>query len=185
MSRVGKKPITLPKGVEVAVNGRSLSVKGPKGNLTMQLPASINAAVAQNQGVSELTFTTSAANPRQEKKLSPLWGTMRALSRNMMVGVTEGYSIVLNLVGVGYRAQSAGSKLNMSLGYSHPIELDVPQGITVAVKDQTEITISGTDKQSVGEFAALVRGKRPPEPFKGKGVKYANEHIAMKEGKKK
>lgn len=177
MSRVGKKPITLPKGVDVAVNGRTLSVKGAKGNLSMQLPETINAAVADG----ELSFTTV----RDDARLSPIWGTARALANNMLVGVTEGYSIVLNLVGVGYRAQSAGAKLNMSLGYSHPIEVDVPQGITVAVKDQTEITITGADKQQVGEFAAKVRGKRPPEPFKGKGVKYANEHIAMKEGKKK
>lgn len=177
MSRVGKKPITLPKGVEVAINGRTLSVKGAKGNLSMQLPENINAAVAEG----ELNFTTA----RDDARLNPIWGTARALANNMLVGVTEGYSIVLNLVGVGYRAQSAGAKLNMSLGYSHPVEVDVPQGITVAVKDQTEITVSGADKQQVGEFAAKVRGKRPPEPFKGKGVKYANEHIAMKEGKKK
>jgi len=182
MSRVGKKPLSLPQGVEVAINGRNLSVKGPKGTLSMALPENINAAVAKNEaGANELSFTTV----RDDKRLSAIWGTARALAGNMVVGVTQGYNIVLNLVGVGYRAQSAGSKLNMSLGYSHPIEIDVPQGITVAIKDQTEITITGSDKQQVGEFAAFVRAKRPPEPFKGKGVKYSNEHIAMKEGKKK
>ena len=181
MSRVGKKTVSVPQGVEVAVNGRSLSVKGPKGNLTMQLPTSINAKVENN----ELNFTTGEVNAREAKKLSPIWGTTRALADNMITGVTKGYSIVLNLVGVGYRASMAGTKLNMSLGYSHPVEMPVPQGIAVDVKDQTVITITGISKQQVGEFAANVRSKRPPEPFKGKGVKYANETIVMKEGKKK
>lgn len=180
MSRVGKKPIELPKGVEVAVSGRSVTVKGAKGSLTHTMPQGITVAV---QGTS-VTFTPPAAN-RLTKQLAASWGTSRALVANMVEGVTKGYSIALNLVGVGYRATATGSKLGMTLGYSHPIEVDVPAGLTVAVANQTEITITGTDKQAVGQFAAIVRGKRPPEPFKGKGVKYANEFITLKEGKKK
>lgn len=179
MSRVGKKPIEMPKGVEVAVSGRTVTVKGAKGSLSQPMPAGIGVAV---EGTN-VTFTPPAG--RLTKQASASWGTARALVANMITGVTQGYSIVLNLVGVGYRANMAGSKLGMTLGYSHPIELDVPAGLTVAVKDQTEITVNGSDKQAVGQFAAIIRGKRPPEPFKGKGVKYSNEYIAMKEGKKK
>lgn len=181
MSRVGKKPMTLPQGVDAALNGRILNIKGPKGALELKLPDSINASIEGK----ELTFSTVDAGPRQARRLSPVWGTTRALASNMVTGVTQGYSIVLNLVGVGYRASMSGAKLNMTLGYSHPIEMDVPPGITVEVKDQTTVTVSGTSKQQVGEFAANVRSKRPPEPFKGKGVKYAGETIVMKEGKKK
>lgn len=182
MSRVGKKPITVPNGVEIAIDGRTVNVKGAKGSLSQMLPPSIGAAIGKNEeGVNEVTFTPQG-NPRQ---LSASWGTARAVVNNMIEGVTKGYSISLKLIGVGYRASVAGKKLNMTLGYSHPIEVDMPEGVTVEVKDQTEVTVSGSDKQAVGQFAALIRGKRTPEPFKGKGVRYTNEHIAMKEGKKK
>ncbi len=182
MSRVGKKPLTVPKGVEVTINGRTVAVKGAKGQLQSQLPAEINASLAAGEGgVQEVTFAPTG-NPRQ---LSAAWGTARAIVRNMIEGVSTGYTIPLKLIGVGYRAAVQGKNLNMTLGYSHPIELDIPQGITVDVKDQTELTVSGTDKQAVGQFAAIVRGKRAPEPFKGKGVRYVGEFIAMKEGKKK
>lgn len=178
MSRVGKKSITIPSGVEVSVSGQNVSVKGSKGTLNYALPSTIKAVLEDK----ELSFNTV----REDRKLSAIWGTSRALIANMIEGVTKGYKIDLKLVGVGYRAQMQGSTLNIALGYSHPVNIKVPQGIAVEVsKDQTDIAITGIDKQAVGEFAAFVRGKRPPEPFKGKGVKYANEYIAMKEGKKK
>jgi large subunit ribosomal protein L6 len=181
MSRVGKKPLSVPKGVEVTINGRDISVKGAKGSLSTQIPADITATQATNEGNVELTFEPKG-NPRQ---LSAAWGTARALVNNMIVGVTTGYSISLKLIGVGYRAAVQGQQLNMTLGYSHPVEVKIPAGITVEVKDQTEVTVSGTDKQKVGEFAANLRSRRAPEPFKGKGVRYTGEFIAMKEGKKK
>ncbi len=182
MSRVGKKPIAVPKGVDVTINGRTVAVKGAKGQLQEQLPAEILATLGAGEGgVQEVSFAPTG-NPRQ---LSAAWGTARAMVRNMIEGVTAGYTIPMKLIGVGYRATVAGKKLNMTLGYSHPIEVEIPTGITVDVKDQTEMTITGTDKQAIGQFAAIVRGKRPPEPFKGKGVRYTGEHIVMKEGKKK
>ncbi len=181
MSRVGKKPLPVPSGVEVTINGRDIAVKGAKGNLTTQIPADIKAAMGTEEGKPVVTFEP-AGNPRQ---LSAAWGTARALVNNMIVGVTTGYTISLKLIGVGYRAAVQGSQLNMTLGYSHPVEIKVPAGITVEVKDQTEVTISGSDKQKVGEFAANIRSRRAPEPFKGKGVRYTNEFITMKEGKKK
>ncbi len=181
MSRVGKKPLPLPKGVEATINGRSVTIKGAKGSLTTQVPADIAVTSSVNEGVTELSFAPQG-NPRQ---LSAAWGTSRALVSNMVKGVTSGFSIPLKLIGVGYRAAVQGQQLNMTLGYSHPIEIKIPAGITVEVKDQTEVTISGTDKQKVGEFAANIRSRRAPEPFKGKGVRYTNEYINMKEGKKK
>lgn len=182
MSRVGKKPLPLPKGVEATINGRTVSVKGAKGTLSTVLPASITVTSgAGEDGLTELTFTP-AGNPRQ---LSASWGTARALVNNMVTGVTSGFTISLKLIGVGYRAAVQGKQLNMTLGYSHPIEILIPAGITVEVKDQTELTLTGNDKQVVGQFAANIRGRRAPEPFKGKGVRYTNEYIAIKEGKKK
>ncbi|MFZ2587376.1 MAG: 50S ribosomal protein L6 [Alphaproteobacteria bacterium] len=178
MSRVGKKPVEIPSGVTVAVEGRTVKVTGPKGNLSQVLPPEISAKVEGK----EVVFTADRKSPA----LSPAWGTARALVRNMVDGVTQGYTVPLKLVGVGYRANLQGTKLNIALGYSHPVNIDIPQGIKVEVsKEQTDIVISGMDKQAVGEFAALVRSKRSPEPFKGKGVKYLAERIIMKEGKKK
>lgn len=181
MSRVGKKPLPVLKGVEVTINGRDISVKGPKGTLSTQIPADITATMGTEDGNPVVNFLP-AGNPRQ---LSAAWGTARALVNNMIVGVTTGYSISLKLIGVGYRAAIQGSQLNMTLGYSHPIEIKIPAGIAVEVKDQTEVTVTGSDKQKVGEFAANLRSRRAPEPFKGKGVRYTGEFIAMKEGKKK
>jgi large subunit ribosomal protein L6 len=177
MSRVGKKPIAVPKGVEVNINGNTVNVKGAKGALAASMPPEIKATLADG----EVSFQPTG-NPKQ---LSANWGTAHAMVRNMIEGVTKGYVITMKLIGVGYRANLAGKKLTMTLGHSHPIELEVPANLTVEVKDQTEMTITGTDKQLVGQFAAIVRSKRAPEPFKGKGVRYANEYIAMKEGKKK
>ncbi|RYG59375.1 MAG: 50S ribosomal protein L6 [Alphaproteobacteria bacterium] len=181
MSRVGKKPLPVPNGVEVSINGREISVKGAKGNLVTQIPAEIKATMGTEEGKPVVTFEPTG-NPRQ---LSAAWGTSRALVNNMIVGVTTGYNISLKLIGVGYRATVQGAQLNMTLGYSHPIEIKIPAGITVEVKDQTEVSVSGSDKQKVGEFAANIRSRRAPEPFKGKGVRYTNEFITMKEGKKK
>lgn len=181
MSRVGKKPLTVPKGVEITINGRDITVKGAKGTLTTQIPADIIATMGTDEGNSVVNFEPKG-NPRQ---LSAAWGTARALVANMVIGVTTGYTISLKLIGVGYRAAVQGKQLNMTLGYSHPVEVMIPAGLTIEVKDQTEIAISGTDKQVVGQFAANLRGRRAPEPFKGKGVRYTNEFIAIKEGKKK
>lgn len=181
MSRVGKKPLPLPKGVEATINGRSITIKGAKGSLTTELPADITVTSSSNEGNTELTFEPKG-NPRT---LSAAWGTARALVNNMVLGTTTGFSISLKLIGVGYRAAVQGQQLNMTLGYSHPVEIKIPAGLTVEVKDQTEVTVAGMDKQKVGEFAANVRSRRAPEPFKGKGVRYTNEFISMKEGKKK
>ena len=177
MSRIGKAPVAVPQGVEVALNGRDIRVKGPKGELNWTLPHQIKADVAESEIKLELKKDT--------KRDYALWGTSRALLSNMVTGVTEGYSIALKLIGVGYRSNMQGNKLVLNVGYSHPVEMDLPQGVSAEVKDPTEIVISGADKQKVGQFAAEVRAKRPPEPFKGKGIRYANEYIAMKEGKKK
>lgn len=178
MSRVGKKPIEIPSGVNVEVAGNTVKVSGPKGNLEQKMPPNVSAKVEGN----EIVFTPA----RESKSLNPVWGTARALVNNMVEGVTKGYTIKLALVGVGYRANVAGNKLNMALGYSHPVNVEIPSTLKVEVgKDQTDITITGADKQEIGEFAAFVRAKRGPEPFKGKGVRYAGEHIVMKEGKKK
>ena len=148
-----------------------------KAPVNWSLPHEVTAAVVDNQ----VTFTPV----QDQKRYYAIWGTSRALVANMMTGVTEGYTIPLKLIGVGYRASMQGNKLALSVGYSHPVEMELPQGVTAAVNDNTEIVISGVDKQKVGEFAANVRRVRPPEPFKGKGIRYANEYINMKEGKKK
>lgn len=182
MSRIGKKPLTVPQGVEISISGQTVNVKGTKGSLSQVLPAGILAAMSKDEaGKPEIVFTPQG-NPKQ---LSAKWGTAQSLVGNMIEGVTKGFSIKMSLIGVGYRANMAGKKLNMTLGYSHPIEVEIPAGLTLDVKDQTEVTITGTDKYVVGQFAANLRNKRAPEPFKGKGVRYANEHITMKEGKKK
>ena len=183
MSRVGKKPLPVPKGVEAQVQGRTVHVKGPKGTQKLELPYGVDVVLGQSdEGTPELVFSPKG---NLNGKLSALWGTARALVSNLIEGVTKGYSLKLNLIGVGYRANVTGKNLGMTLGYSHPIDMPIPAELTVDVKDQTEITISGVSKQAVGQFAAKVRGMRAPEPFKGKGVRYSKEFIAMKEGKKK
>ncbi|GAA5081151.1 50S ribosomal protein L6 [Lysobacter panacisoli] len=174
MSRVAKKPIALPKGIELNIQAESISAKGPKGTLSIAKPAGVNVAVDNGQA----TFSTD--NP----ELIPLAGTLRAILANMVKGVSEGFERKLELVGVGYRASMAGKDLNLALGFSHPVLLQAPAGITIATPTQTEIVVSGADKQQVGEFAAKIRGVRPPEPYKGKGVKYAGEVIIRKEAKK-
>ncbi|QYZ65828.1 MAG: 50S ribosomal protein L6 [Gammaproteobacteria bacterium (ex Lamellibrachia satsuma)] len=177
MSRIAKSPISLPSGVEVKLDGQSVSVKGPKGS--MQLLVNDLVAINQNDGVVNVT-------PKQEDKSSwAMAGTMRALINNLVTGVTQGFERKLELVGVGYRAQAKGKVLNLSLGFSHPVEYPVPEGIEIATPSQTEIVVSGSDKQLVGQVAAEVRAYRPPEPYKGKGVRYSDEHVVRKEAKKK
>src|SRR5688500_10632081 len=174
MSRVAKKPIALPKGVELNVQSDSIVAKGPQGSLSIAKPAAINLKVENGEAL----FAT------EDAALIPLTGTLRAILANMVKGVSEGFERKLELVGVGYRASMAGSDLNLSLGFSHPVLFKAPEGITIATPTQTEIVVSGADKQRVGEVAAKIRGFRPPEPYKGKGVKYAGENIIRKEAKK-
>ena len=174
MSRVAKKPVALPKGVEVKVAADSISAKGPKGTLSVAKPAGIELKVEGD------TVVFSTENAEQ----IALTGTLRAILANMVKGVSEGFERKLELVGVGYRAAMQGKDLNLSLGYSHPVVLQAPAGITIATPTQTEVVVSGADKQQVGEFAAKIRSIRPPEPYKGKGVKYAGEVIIRKEAKK-
>ncbi len=177
MSRVAKNPITVPSGVEVKISNGEVNVKGTKGN--MQL--AINKLVTINQEDGMLKVV-----PIEESRDSwAMAGTFRALINNMVVGVSDGFSKKLQLVGVGYRAQAKGSVLNLSLGFSHPVDYEVPEGITIETPSQTEIVVSGCDKQRVGQAAAVIRSYRPPEPYKGKGVRYADEHVVRKEAKKK
>ena len=174
MSRVAKQPIAIAKGVELNIQPASVSVKGPKGTLSIAKPAGIDVKIEDGHAL--LTTDTAA--------LIPLTGTLRAIIANMVKGVSEGFERKLELVGVGYRATMQGKDLNLALGFSHPVLFNTPEGITIATPTQTEILVSGTDKQQVGEVAAKIRGFRPPEPYKGKGVKYAGEVIIRKEAKK-
>ncbi len=174
MSRVAKKPISLPKGVECQVKSDAVVVKGPKGTLSMAALDGVTVAV--EEGAIKLSARTA-----ETVKMA---GTARALLANMVVGVSEGYQRKLELVGVGYRAALQGKDLNLTLGFSHPVVFKAPEGITITVPAQTEILVAGADKQQVGEVAAKIRGFRPPEPYKGKGVRYSGEQITLKEAKK-
>ena len=174
MSRVAKNPIKLPSGVDIKISGSDLSVKGPKGNLALVLHPAIS--FDENDG----EYMVKVDGP---KNLA-MAGTFRALVNNMVTGVTTGFQKKLQLVGVGYRAQIQGKKLNLALGFSHPVEYAAPEGITIETPSQTEIIVSGCDKQKVGQVAAELRAFRPPEPYKGKGVRYADERVVRKEAKK-
>jgi len=177
MSRVAKSPITLPKGVDVQLSGQDMTVKGGKGVLNLKLNKQVE--IAQDDGV-------LSVSPKVDDKDSwALAGTMRALINNMVSGVSEGFTRKLELVGVGYRAQAKGKVLSLSLGFSHPVEYPVPDGIEITTPSPTEIIVSGCDKQKVGQTAAEIRAYRPPEPYKGKGVRYSDEHVVRKEAKKK
>jgi len=177
MSRIGKKPIAIPSGVTVTLDGQTVAVKGPKGQLAWTVSEEIEVTLDNGQ----LTLT-----PRNEtQRARGMWGLSRTLVDNMVTGVTKGYEEVLELVGVGYRAALKGQALSMQLGFSHDVDIPPPAGITFAVPKQTEVRISGIDKQLVGEIAARIRRIRPPEPYKGKGVRYAGEAVRRKEGKKK
>ncbi len=177
MSRIAKMPIELPSGVEVVINGQDLNIKGSKGTFDY----TINSDVVISQEENTLVF-----NPRNEsnKKHWAMAGTMRAVTGNMVTGVSEGFEKKLELVGVGYRAQAQGNKLNLTLGFSHPVVHDIPDGVSVETPSQTEIILRGIDKQVIGQTASEIRSYRPPEPYKGKGVKYADERIIRKEAKK-
>ncbi len=175
MSRIGKKPVVIPAGVEVTLNDNTITVKGPKGTLTQMVHPNMTVTI---EGA-ELTVT----RPNDQKENRALHGLTRTLIANMVEGVTNGYSKKLQVNGVGYRVAKQGKTLVMNLGYSHQVNVDEIEGITIDVPDPNTIIISGTDKQKVGQFAAEVREKRPPEPYKGKGIKYADEVIRRKEGK--
>ncbi|NCP23176.1 MAG: 50S ribosomal protein L6 [Erythrobacter sp.] len=177
MSRIGKRPVAIPSGVTANIDGKTLSVKGPKGTLTMGLSDLIDYKV-EDEGIS-----VKPANDTQ--KARAFWGMQRTMVSNLVEGVTEGFSKTLQISGVGYRASTQGNKLKLQLGYSHDVDLDVPEGLDVKTPDQTTIIVSGIDKQKVGQFAAEIRRWRKPEPYKGKGIKYQGEYIFRKEGKKK
>lgn len=177
MSRIANKPIELPSGVECNISGQTVSVKGKNGSLSMEL----NDKVQLNQEGNVLNF-----NGKEGVDGSvAMAGTMRSLVDNMVAGVSKGFEKKLELVGVGYRAQAQGNKLNLTLGFSHPVVYDVPEGITVETPSQTEIVVKGADKQKVGQVSADIRAYRPPEPYKGKGVRYSDERVIRKEAKKK
>ena len=176
MSRIGKMPISIPAGVEVTMGeGNLITVKGPKGTLTQKLSEKMT--LTREDGVILVT------RPNDEKENRSLHGLTRSLLNNMVIGVTEGYKKELDVNGVGYRVAKEGNKLNMNIGFSHPVIMEEPEGITIEVPSPNKIIINGIDKQKVGQFAAEVRGKRPPEPYKGKGIKYTDEVIRRKEGK--
>ena len=177
MSRVGKMPITVPKGVDVAISAEQITVKGANGTLVRAL----NPLVAITNDGGKLSFVPAAGKPQADA----MSGTMRALVANMVTGVSKGFERKLTLVGVGFRAQVAGQKLNLQIGFSHPVVKEMPAGIKVATPTQTEILISGADRQAVGQLAAEVRAFRPPEPYKGKGIRYVGERVVLKETKKK
>jgi large subunit ribosomal protein L6 len=176
MARIEQNPVSIPSGVEININGQQVSVKGSKGQLESTIPPNVVLTQAENA----ITITRS-----DDSSNWAMAGTARALLNNMVKGVTEGFEKKLELVGVGYRAQAKGKVLNLNLGFSHPVDYEVPEGITIETPSQTEIVVKGIDKQLVGQVAANIRGYRPPEPYKGKGVKYADEHIVRKEAKKK
>ena len=178
MSRLGKIPIALPKGVELkAGKDGALSIKGPKGHLEMQLPAGLSVKI---EGQIVLLECDEARLPQKA-----FYGLYRSLLKNNVVGVAEGYEVKLTLIGVGYRANVQGNKLDLQLGFSHPTWVEIPKSLQITVDKGTSISIKGVDKKEVGQFAAQVRGMKPPEPYKGKGIRYVGEHITLKEGKKK
>lgn len=175
MSRIGLKPITIPAGVDVSINANTVTVKGPNGTLTMDAHPNMAISVEGSEII--------VSRPNDAKENKSLHGLTRTLVANMVTGVTEGFKKTLEVNGVGYRVQLQGSNLVMNLGYSHQVIMEAPEGIKIECPSANSIVISGADKQKVGQFAAQVREKRPPEPYKGKGIKYSDEHIRRKEGK--
>lgn len=173
MSRIGKNPITIPQGVEVTINGNEVTVKGPKGTLTESFLNDVKVEVVDGKIVVSLV----------NEKAGNIHGLTRSLINNMVIGVTDGFERALEINGVGYRAQKQGNKLVLSLGFSHPVEIEAPEGITIDVPSQNSIVVKGINKQVVGQVAANIREYKLPEPYKGKGIKYVGEHIRRKEGK--
>ena len=176
MSRIGKLPVSVPAGVEVSINGNEVTVKGPKGELTRSFYSALTIEQAEDN-------SSVVTRPDDERESRAQHGLTRTLINNMVIGVSEGYSKTLELVGVGYRAAVKGDKLEMNLGFSHPVIVEKPEGITFECPDQAKIVVSGIDKQQVGQVAADIRKWRKPEPYKGKGIRYQGEHIRRKEGK--
>jgi large subunit ribosomal protein L6 len=175
VSRIGNKIVVLPAGVEVKQEGNNVTVKGPKGELTREFSSDITMNIEGN----EVTFT----RPNDSKDMKTIHGTTRANFNNMVVGVSTGFEKGLELIGVGYRAQMQGTKLILNVGYSHPVEITPPAGVTVEVPSNTQVVVKGANKEHVGELAANIRGVRPPEPYKGKGIRYVGEFVRRKEGK--
>ena len=175
MSRIGKQPVAVPKGVDVALDGATLKVKGPKGELSMAVHPEMSVAIEDGE--------VRVSRPSDVNRHRALHGLTRSLVANMVEGVTQGFSRTLEIVGVGYRADKRGKSLTLALGFSHPIEFDPPAGIDLDVPNQTTIVVQGADKQLVGQVAAEIRGFRPPEPYKGKGVRYQGEQVRRKAGK--
>jgi len=177
MSRIANQPVIIPKGVDITLNGQELAVKGAKGNMSWRIHDTVEV---------EIDSAEIRVKPRiKAKQAVAMAGTMRALINNMVTGVSQGFEKKLLLQGVGYRAQAQGKKLNLTLGFSHPVVYEVPEGVTIETPSQTEIVIKGADKQQIGQVAAEIRAYRPPEPYKGKGIRYADEHVVRKEAKKK
>jgi len=175
MSRIGKMPIPMPKGIEVKLDGAHLTVKGPKGELALDVIPEMTVSVEDEQIVVE--------RPSDASKHKALHGLTRSLIANMVEGCAQGFRKTLEIQGVGYRADMKGSTLNLQLGFSHPIDFQPPEGVSIQTPDQTTIVIEGADKQAVGQAAAVIRGYRPPEPYKGKGIRYQGEHVRRKAGK--
>lgn len=177
MSRVANSPVAIPSGVEVAVSGNAVNIKGPKGAVSYD----IHSTVDVNYDEGQLKFAARNGS----KTSNAMAGTMRAVVNNIVTGVSQGFEKKLQLIGVGYRAQAQGKALNLTLGFSHPVNYEIPEGITIETPSQTDIVVKGIDKQKVGQVAAEIRAYRPPEPYKGKGVRYTDEHVVRKEAKKK
>ncbi|QNN57675.1 50S ribosomal protein L6 [Diaphorobacter ruginosibacter] len=177
MSRVGKSPVTVPQGVDVSMNNNQISVKGAGGTLSLTPSALVKVALEDGK----LTF----APVNESREANAMSGTMRQLVNNMVLGVSKGFEKKLTLIGVGFKAAASGSKLNLAVGFSHPVNFEMPAGITVATPTPTEIILKGADRQRVGQLAAEIRAVRPPEPYKGKGIRYADEKVVIKETKKK
>ncbi|MDO9423917.1 MAG: 50S ribosomal protein L6 [Methylobacter sp.] len=177
MSRIAKAPVIVPGGVDIKLEGNNVTVKGNNGQLSYVINSAVSLGIADN--VIQVQWD------KNDKKATAQAGTARAIVSNMIIGVSAGFEKKLTLIGVGYRAQAKGNILNLALGFSHPVDFEVPAGVSVETPTQTEIVVKGSDKQLVGEVAAKIRAYRPPEPYKGKGVRYADEHVARKEAKKK
>ena len=177
MSRIGNQPINIPSGVTVDINNDRLNIKGPKGTLGLTIPRPIKVNVDDNN--------INVERPSSDKPIKALHGLSKSLIANCVLGVSEGFQKSLEIVGVGYRAKAQGAKLDLTLGFSHPVSYEVPEGVTVETPSQTEILVKGIDRQAVGQVAADLRRFRPPEPYKGKGVRYSDERISLKEAKKK
>jgi large subunit ribosomal protein L6 len=185
MSRIGKKPVSLPQGVEIEVNGQAVKAKGKLGELNMIVHDEVSVKMGEVAN-EDKTEKVVILEPRSETRFAnQIWPTMRTLVNNMVVGVSEGYKKRLEIQGVGYRANLQGKTLVMTLGFSHEVRYDIPEGVTVNMEGQTKMEVTGIDKQLVGQVAAKIRGFKPPEPYKGKGIRYSDEYVLRKEGKKK